>query len=58
MRWTGETMTADGALQGQWLVIGGTGGMAGMTGGGDFINVTDRETGAAVLTLTGAVSTQ
>lgn len=58
VRWTGENMTAEGALHGQWTIIGGTGGLTGMTGGGDFINVTDRETGEAALTLTGAVSTQ
>lgn len=58
VRWSGKNMTADGALHGRWLVIGGTGGMAGMSGGGNFISITDRATGASELTLTGAVSTQ
>lgn len=58
VRWTGETITAEGALQGNWLIIGATGGLAGMTGGGDFTNLTNPETGAESISFTGAVTTK
>lgn len=50
--------TAVCAGQGNWVIIGATGGLAGIAGGGDFTNATNRETGAQSLSLTGAVTTK
>ncbi len=56
VRWEGQNMTADGALNGNWTMVGGTGKMAGITGGGHYHSLTDRSTGDYVNTLTGAVT--
>ena len=56
VRWNANAMTAEGAVAGTWVMIGGTGGMAGMTGGGNYTSKTDRSNGATRATLTGAVT--
>lgn len=58
VRWSGENISPDGTFHGQWIVIGGTGNLAGSVGGGDFSSVTDRGTGAQEIALTGAISTK
>jgi len=58
VRWSGENITPDGTFHGQWLVVGGTGKLAGSVGGGDFSSVTDRGTGVQEISLTGAISTK
>ena len=55
-RWIVTGMTPEGALTGSWTVIGGTGKFTGVTGGGSFETLTDRDTGAFENTLTGAVT--
>ena len=54
--WSAKGMMADGAVGGTWVLIGGTGSMAGITGGGDYTSKTDRTTGKSRATLTGAVT--
>ncbi len=56
VRWNANAMTAEGAVAGTWVMIGGTGGMAGMTGGGNYTSKTDRSNGTTRATLTGAVT--
>lgn len=56
VKWKGDNIGADGAFNGSWVMIGGTGSMAGITGGGRFSSLTDRTTGDYVNTLTGAVT--
>ncbi len=56
VRWQGQNLSADGALNGSWVMIGGTGSMAGISGGGQYSSLTDRSTGDYVNTLTGAVA--
>ena len=58
VRWTGENVEADGTFHGQWIIVGATGGLAGSTGGGDFTSLTDRNTGAQTVSLTGAMLTK
>ena len=54
--WRAQRMTADGAVGGAWVMVGGTGGMAGISGGGAYTSKTDRKTGNTRATLTGAVT--
>ena len=56
VRWTAEGMTAQGALAGRWNATGGTGALAGATGGGSFHSLTNMETGTFENTLTGALT--
>jgi len=58
VRWSGENISPDGTFHGQWIVVGGTGKLAGSVGGGDFSSVTDRNTGVQEIALTGAISTK
>jgi hypothetical protein len=55
--WTVNAVDQTGAIHGRWIMVGGTGGMAGINGGGTYKSVTNRETGEQTITLTGAVST-
>jgi len=56
VRWTADGMNAQGALVGQWSATGGTGALAGATGGGSFHSLTNMETGTFENTLTGALT--
>ena len=56
VRFTTDSLSADGAFQGDWTMIGGTGGMSGITGGGRYASKTDPSNGKTEATLTGAVS--
>ncbi len=56
VKWSGQGMTAEGAVHGSWTMIGGTGGMAGIAGGGHYTSKTDRSNGKTRATLTGAVT--
>lgn len=55
-RWTVTGVGQDGAFHGRWVMVAGTGDLSGITGGGTYVSVTNRETGAQSITLTGAVS--
>lgn len=54
--WTVTGMSPNGAMTGTWSVIGASGAAAGLTGGGHYSNLTDRETGTFENTITGALS--
>jgi hypothetical protein len=54
--WQVTGRNAEGALTGQWSVVGAGGSASGLTGGGSFANLTDRTTGAFTNTITGAVT--
>jgi hypothetical protein len=54
--WTVTGRSAEGALTGQWSVIGAAGSATGLTGGGSFSNLTDRATGTFTNSISGAVS--
>ena len=54
--WTATGMGADGAINGTWILVGGTGVFAGGTGGGTFSSLTDQATGDSQNTIAGAVS--
>lgn len=54
--WQVTGMDANGALSGQWSVVGASGTAAGLSGGGSFSNLTDRETGQMENTITGALT--
>lgn len=54
--WTAERIDAEGRMYGVWSVEGGTGDWAMVSGGGMFTSFTDRATGAAENTVTGAIS--
>ena len=58
IRWSGENITPDGTFHGNWLIIGGTGKLTGLTGGGGFSSITNRDTGVQDITLTGAMTTK
>lgn len=53
--WTITGMAPTGALTGTWNVVSANGAAAGLTGGGGFSNLTNRETGAFENTITGAL---
>ncbi len=55
-RWTVTGLGADGAFEGRWVMVSGNGTMEGLTGGGTYRSLTNPETGAQKITLTGAVS--
>ena len=55
-RWVATGLGADGALQGSWTVVGGTGKFAGASGGGMFSSLTDQATGKFENTITGALT--
>ena len=55
-RWEVSSLGADGSFKGTWVMLGGTGEMAGVTGGGNYNSLTNRETGAQSITLTGAIT--
>ncbi|WP_424969503.1 hypothetical protein [Dinoroseobacter sp. S76] len=54
--WVVTGMTAEGAMTGTWSVIGASGAAAGLTGGGRFSNLSNREAGTFENTITGAVA--
>ena len=54
--WNSDSFSPEGALNGSWVMIGGTGALAGISGGGRFSSLTDRATGDYENTLTGAVT--
>ncbi|WP_425091938.1 hypothetical protein [Tropicimonas sp. S265A] len=54
--WQVTGLAANGALSGQWTVVGAAGAATGLTGGGSFSNLTDRETGTFENTITGALT--
>ena len=56
IRWLANTFDAEGKFHGTWIIEGGTGSMAGASGGGDFISNTDVTSGAQDVALTGAIS--
>ncbi|MEP4294090.1 MAG: hypothetical protein ABJ358_19465, partial [Rhizobiaceae bacterium] len=49
--WTVTGLGKDGALQGRWTAIGGTGKYKNITGGGTFNSLADRKTGTFVNTV-------
>ncbi len=56
VKWSGQGMTAEGAVRGTWTMVGGTGAMTGIEGGGHYTSKTDRSNGKTRATLTGAVT--
>lgn len=56
VRFTADSLSADGAFQGDWTMIGGTGSLTGITGGGRYASKTDPSNGKTMASLTGAVS--
>lgn len=56
MQWTAMGMSADGALVGSWIVLGGSGGWAMASGGGSFSSLTDPQTGKFVNTIHGSIT--
>lgn len=56
VNWIARQLGADGGFHGDWIVVGGTGRMAGASGGGSFVSVTDQSTGSQTVTLSGALS--
>lgn len=55
-RWTVTGIGADGAFEGRWVMVAGNGAMEGITGGGTYRSLTNPETGAQKVTLTGAIT--
>lgn len=55
LRWIAEGLGEGGAITGRWLVTGGSGAYAGMSGGGGFSSVTDPETGQFENSIDGAI---
>lgn len=56
VNWIARQFDAEGAFHGDWIVVGGTGGMAAASGGGSFISLTDQSTGSQSVTLSGALT--
>lgn len=54
--WVAQNFDAEGVFYGEWTIVGGSGGMSGAAGGGNFASLTDRSSGAQELTLTGAMT--
>lgn len=55
-RWTVTGVNADGSFNGRWVMVGGNGTMKGVTGGGSYNSLTNRETGTSTIKLTGAIT--
>ncbi len=55
-RWTVTGLGADGAFEGRWVMVAGNGKMEGLSGGGTYRSLTNPETGAQQITLTGAIT--
>ena len=53
--WVATGLAKDGALQGSWTVIGGTGKYQNATGGGKFLSLTDRKAGTFENKVEGAL---
>ncbi|MEO9821019.1 MAG: hypothetical protein ABJ370_07340 [Paracoccaceae bacterium] len=56
VNWIARQFDAKGAFHGDWIVVGGTGGMASASGGGSFVSRTDQSTGSQNITLSGALT--
>ncbi len=56
MQWTATGMNPDGALTGDWTVLGGSGGWAKASGSGTFSTLTNPETGKFVNTIEGSIT--
>lgn len=54
--WAVTGMSAEGAMTGTWSVVGASGEAAGLTGGGRFSNLGNREAGTFENTITGALA--
>lgn len=55
-RWTVTGVNADGSFNGRWVMVGGNGSMKGVTGGGAYNSLTNRETGSQTIKLIGAIT--
>lgn len=53
MNWMAKGLSAEGAVEGDWTVSGGTGKWAGASGGGTFSSLTNPDTGKFVNDVTG-----
>ncbi len=56
VNWVSNAMSDKGAVEGDWVMTGGSGKYAGASGGGTFSSLTDQETGKFVNTTTGEVT--
>jgi len=56
VNWIPDTMTEKGAVEGNWVVTGGSGKYDGATGSGTFSTLTNQETGKFVNNTKGSVT--